>query len=377
MPVRESASTRIQFASSQSRLRRLRTWGVVPGAAAALAVSVLTGCGAPSDDALSSIVRTTTNIAGAGVVGIERDTRTACGLPGSADPAAGATRSITGSAGTAEVPADPKRIVVLSTAALDAVCGVGLWERVVGAATVSGLTDDAGKPTPQPTYLGTGVAAIPGVGLVGAADPAKIAELKPDLILGGETEGAAYESLKSIAPTVLVGADGGWQAQFTRYAEAMGRRTAAAKALEDYRTAAKDAGTAANSSLTQASVVRFGAQDIQVQGGNSFAGQVLGDAGVQRPAAQRAGSFDVGSDLSAQATRNKLEGDVLYVMFDGPEGLKFGKSELKSDDWKELGVVGDHRMFAVDDSIWHGSGITAARALLVDMSKSLNAYVGD
>ncbi|UGT41865.1 iron-siderophore ABC transporter substrate-binding protein [Nocardia yamanashiensis] len=377
MPVRESASTRIQFASSPSRLRRLRTWGVVPGAAAALAASLLSGCGAPSDDALSSIVRTTTNIAGAGVVGIERDTRSACALPGSADPASGATRTVAGVAGTAEVPSDPKRIVVLSTAALDAACGVGVWERVVGAATVSGLTDDAGKATPQPSYLGTGIAAIPSVGLVGAPDAAKIAELKPDLIIGGAGEGAAYESLKAIAPTVLIGTDGGWQAQFTGIAEAMGRKTVAAKALDDYRTAAKDAGIAANSSLTQASVVRFGAGDIQVQGGNSFAGQVLGDAGVQRPAAQRADSYDVGSNLGAQTTRNKLEGDILYVMFDGPDGLKFGKSTLKSDDWKELGAVGDHRMFAVDDSIWHGSGVIAARALLVDMSKSLNAYVGD
>ncbi|QLY30104.1 ABC transporter substrate-binding protein [Nocardia huaxiensis] len=369
MPVRESASTRITFASTRTPARRLRTLGVFLAAAAALP-ALLTGCGgSSSDDAESSIVKTTTNIAGAGVVGLERDTRQACALPSSSDPAAGATRSITHAAGDSDVPADPKRIVVLSTPALDAACTLGLWERVVGAATVSG-------PTAQPSYLGFGISEIPAVGAVSAIDPAKIAELKPDVIIGAGSDRGSYDALQAIAPTVLVGSENGWQAEFTAIATALGRKTAAAQALADYRTLAADIGNQVAANLTQASVLRFDADNIQVQGGNTFAGQVLGDAGVQRPQWQRGDSYDVTS-LSSQADRNKIDGDLIYVMFNGPDGRKYGESTMRGDDFKELAAAQDKRVFAVEDEIWHGSGVTAAKALLTDIQKSLNGYVTD
>ncbi|APB00721.1 ABC transporter substrate-binding protein [Nocardia seriolae] len=366
MPVRETASTRNTFAPISSTQRRLRT-SLLVSSAAALAVALVAGC-AKTDDNSADIVRTTTNIAGAGVVGLERDTAKACPLPSNPDSASG-TRTVTHAAGSTEVPADAKRIVVLSTSALDAACALGLWERVVGAATVAGAT-------PQPAYLGTGIAAIPGVGLVSDPDPAKIAELKPDLILGAATDGNRYDALKAIAPTVLEGDENGWQATFAGFAEALDRKTAGAKALDEYRTAAKDAGNAVNASLTQASVIRFLPNAIAVQGGNSFAAQVLGDAGVQRPAPQRGNSFDVTS-LSTETDRNKVEGDIIFLMFDGPDGLKYGKSVMNGDDWKKLGAVADRREFAVEDSIWHGNGITAARALIDDMRLNLNGYVTD
>ncbi|MEV6767894.1 ABC transporter substrate-binding protein [Nocardia sp. NPDC051030] len=376
MPVRESASTRNTFASTFAPVRRLRTWGVVLAASAVLPAGLLAGCSKSTDDAMSSIVRTTTNIAGAGVVGLERDTRQACALPSAAD-ATSSTRSVTTANGSVEVPSDPKRIVVISTPALDAVCTLGLWERVVGAATISGVTGPTGEPEIQPSYFGTGIALLPAVGTVGSLDVAKIAELKPDVILGAASDQASYDALKGIAPTVLAGDENGWQAQFTSLADALGRKSAGAKALDDYRTAARDAGASVAANLTQASVLRFDAKDIQVQGGNSFAGQVLADTGVLRPQAQRGDSFTVGTDLSKPADRNKLEGDIIYVMFNGPDGLKLGKSVMGGDDWKQLGAAGDKRVFAVEDTIWHGSGVTAARALVDDIRKSLNGYVTD
>ncbi|MEU6581082.1 ABC transporter substrate-binding protein [Nocardia sp. NPDC046763] len=374
MPVRESASTRNTFASTFSplvaphwrSLPHLRSVGLV-SAATLLTVGLVAGCG-KTDDNSASIVRTTTNIAGAGVVGVERDTSKACPLPSSPDSASG-TKTVAHASGTSEVPADPKRIVVLSTSALDATCALGLWERVVGATTLAG-------PAPQPAYLGTGVVDIPSVGPVGNPDPAKIAELKPDLIIGPAADSSRYDALKGIAPTVLVGEENGWQATFTGFAEAMDRKTAGARALDDYRTAAKDAGVAANAALTQASVIRFEPNVIQVQGGNSFAAQVLGDAGVQRPQPQRGDSFDVTS-LSSQDDRNRIEGDLIFLMFDGKDGLDYGESIMKGDNWKQLAAVSDRREFAVDDTIWHGSGITAARALLDDVRNNLNGYVTD
>ncbi|MBO0852223.1 MAG: ABC transporter substrate-binding protein [Nocardia sp.] len=335
---------------------------MLAGAALVAVAALITACGTGGDDAESSIVRTTTSIAGASVIGVERDTTRACALPSAPDQADG-TRTVAGT----QVPADPKRIVVLDTAALDAVCAVGLWKQVVGATTVAG-------PTPQPSYLGTGVLKIPAVGTPGAVDVAKISALKPDLILGAAGDGD-LGTLRGVAPTVLI-QHRGWTDDYSAYTDALGRGGAAAKALADYRTQAHDTGVSIGANLSQASVIRFSAKDIQVQGNDSFAGQVLADTGVQRPAAQRERSFPV-TDLSSKPDRDRIEGDIIFVMFDGPDGEAHGKSVMKGDDWKTLDVVTDKRDFAVDDLIWHGSGLTAARALLDDLHKNLNGYVTD
>ncbi|MBF6214702.1 ABC transporter substrate-binding protein [Nocardia puris] len=346
---------------------RFRTVAARFGAAAVAVccAAAMAGCSSESDPA-SSIVRTTTSIAGAGVVGLERDTTQACPLP-SAPDASGATRSVTHAAGVTEVPADPQRIVVLTTSALDAACAVGLWERVVGAVTVPG-------ERPQPMFLGYGVLEIPGLGTAAAPDPAKIAELNPDVILGDVPSGAAtYEALSAIAPTVLVGSPANWQAEFTAYAEGLNRRAAADAALTAYRTEARETGVALAAELTEASVVRITADTVQVQGDNSFAGQVLADVGVRRPAAQRRASFDV--QPGAYAT--EVEGDLVYVILAGPEGTEYGERVMRGDEWKDLGASTDRRVFAVEDHVWRGDGLTAARALLTDLRDTLNGYVND
>ncbi len=346
---------------------RNRTVAARFGVAAVAAVSAfaLTGCGDRSDDA-STIVRTTTNIAGAGVVGLERDTTRTCPLPSAPDQPSG-TRAVTHAAGVSEVAADPQRIVVLSTAALDAACALGLWERVVGTVVMDG-------PRPQPQYLGTGVLEIPAVGPAAAPDPARIAELDPDLILGATPSGTAtFDALAKIAPTVLVGEPVSWQAEFAAYAAGMGRDRAAAAALSGYQADARDIGVQLAANESQASVVRFTADEAQVQGADSFAGRVLDDVGVQRPAAQRGDSEVVDSG----AYQELVEGDIIYVIFAGAEGQDHGESIMRGREWKDLGAVGDKRVFAVEDSVWHGDGLTAARAMLTDLRGTLNGFVTD
>lgn len=351
----------LRFRRTSAATRRARALAIT----AAGAVLLVAGCSAAPDDA-ASIVRTTTNIAGAGVVGLDRDTATACPLPSTPD-SAGGTRSVTHTAGVAQVPADPQRIVVLSSAALDATCALGLWERVVGASTLPG-------PRPQPMYLGTGVLKVPSVGVIGGQpDPAQIAALKPDLILGDVTPTAGYDALAAIAPTVLVGGYGSWQSDFAAYAAGMNRATAARAALDAYLTDARATGLAINASQSQASVLRFSPTATQVQGADTFAAHILSDTGVQRPTAQRAGSFDV----PAADLRTDAEGDIIYVMFDSPAGEDHGKKVMRSQEWKNLGAASDHRVFAVDDTVWHAHGLTAARALVTDLRNSLNGYVTD
>ncbi|WP_188827992.1 ABC transporter substrate-binding protein [Nocardia camponoti] len=355
-----------------TRFRRVRvrgSRGAVLAVTALCAVAMTAGCAEQVDDA-STIVRTTTNIAGAGVVGVQRDTTTACPLPSAADPASGPTRSVTNANGVTQIPADPQRIVALTPAAIDAACALGLWERVVGAVTLDG-------ERPQPVYLGYGILKSPTVGPIGNPDPAKIAALKPDVILGDVASNSA--ELSAIAPTVLVGANDSWQSDFVAYAAGLGRRSVAEAALGAYRAEAKEAGVAINAAQSQASVLRFTPDAITIQGTNSFAGQVLSDVGVQRPTPQRGPSSPVAIDELSK----RGEGDIIYVMFgrDGSSASdaseQYGRKVLKSTEFGELGAASDKRVFAVDDYVWHGWGLTAARALVTDLKASLNGYVTD
>ncbi|MCX5046737.1 ABC transporter substrate-binding protein [Aldersonia sp. NBC_00410] len=339
---------------------RTRLLGIV--VAATCAVVAVASCSSEADDDASTIVRTTTAVAGAAVVGLERDTSQACAAPSAPDADADATREITHVAGISTVPTDPQRIVVLSTEALDAMCALGLWERVVAAATLDG-------PAPQPTYLGSGIASIPSVGPIGNPDPQLIAQAKPDVIIGGDVPASvSWRDLDAIAPTVFTGAPDDWRAQFRSTATAVGRTTAGTTALDDYRRAAADAGARTNSAQTEASVVRFTPDAITVLGADSFAGQVLADTGVRRPASQRGDSFEVADDALEPA-----DGDLIYAVLPAA-GKDHAIEVMDSDAWLDLGAADDHRVFAVDDTIWSGNGVAAARALVDDLTVSLNGY---
>lgn len=339
---------------------------VVTAAAGAL---VLAGCSTPTDDPASEIVRTTTRIAGAAVVGIERDTTTACALPSPLDagvPAAG-TRQVLHTAGASEVPSDPQRIVVLDTAALDAVCALGLWERVVGASA---------EADGRPEYLGAGIAEITPIGPSGTPDVGAIEQARPDLILGSAADAGQYRSLSDVAPTVVVGSDPVfWRQQFLRVGEALGRIGAAQRALDEYAAQARELGRELVAWQTQASLVRFTADGPEIEGTTSFAGQVLADVGAARPPAQRFGVVD-GRTTQPVDTENPVaaDGDVIFVRFEGADGLERGTDYMKSDAWLDLGAVSDGRLFSMSDEVWSVPGPVAARAILTDLRHTLNGY---
>ena len=344
--------------------------GVVAAACLAAAVT-LVGCSdSESQDNASTIVRSTTNIAGAGVVGNNRDTVGLCPALAPLDPAGieGDVRPVGHAEGISAIPADPQRIVVLDAAGLDASCAVGIWERVVGSAT---LDPDFRGDGDQPLYLGTGLASVPYVGPVGAPDVDAIAALDPDLILGADSLGSdTYDALSSIAPTVFTSTGQGWKDTFLQSAAALGRGQSGFEALASFSDDAERVGREIDATQTQASVIRFGGDTIEVDGPSSFAGQVLAEVGVGRPQSQRDADFSVTpDDLSS------VEGDIVYVRFAGPDGESFGREVMDSDAWHALGSVTDGRIFAVNDTVWSGSGIIAARAVLADLSASLNGYV--
>lgn len=341
-------------------------------ALAVVCAAVLAGCSdtpAVTDNA-STIVRSTTNVAGAGVVGNNRDTVGLCREIAPVDPTGveGTVRPVGHAEGISDVPADPMRIVVLDPAALDASCAVGVWERVVGAPT---LDPDFRGDGDQELYLGTGISEIPSVGSVGAPDIDAISGLDPDVIIGADSLGSdAYDALSAIAPTVFTTSDDGWKGTFLQSSAALGRGQTAFDELARFSADAEQVGRDVSAAQTQASIVRFAPDSIVTDGPDTFAGQVLDEIGVRRPIPQQTESVTIPADDLVDA-----EGDIVYVRFDGDDGETFGTSVMTSEAWEDLGAAKDGRIFAVNDTVWSGSGVVAARAILADVTNSLNAYV--
>lgn len=347
----------------------------------AVVVTAVGGCGQLGGGNASSVdeptvITSTTRIAGAGVLGNQRRPDESCAPdPAPADEGVG-EREIRHAAGGTIVRPDPQKIVVLGGGQLDALCALGLQSRIVGAALPDG--SDA-----QPSYLGAAVHDLPAVGSRTSPDLDKIRAAQPDLILGSEELPAdAYAQLSAIAPTVVTDVAGdSWENNLKIVGAATWRVDATTRMLDDFTAAAGRAGIDNDASHFQASVVQLTDTTVRVFGPDSFPGSVLGDVGVERPAAQRFTDkpfVEIGAteeDLDNSPDFSPADGDIMYISFASASAKDRAPAVMDSDAWKKLSATRDNRVFVVNNEVWQtGEGIVAARGMLTDL-QWLNAPI--
>jgi iron complex transport system substrate-binding protein len=361
-----------------------RRAGVVAASASVLTAVVVTfasGCGSPGGSppptaGRHSVVTSTTKIASAGVLGNQRRPDESCAPdPAALDPGP-PDREVRHAAGTTTVHADPQRIVALSGDQLDALCALGLQSRIVAAALPDGSTS-------QPSYLGTVVHNVPGVGTRSEPNLAAIKAANPDLILGSQAlTPDAYPQLAAIAPTVFTGPPGAkWEDNLRTVGAAAGRGDAANDLVGGFEQAADKTGVDNDATHFQASVVQLTDTTMRVYGADTFPGSVLAAVGVDRPAAQRFTDkpyVEIGitdTDLKNSPDFSAADGDIVYVSFASPAAKDRAPTVLDCDAWKKLSANRDNRVFAVNNEVWQtGQGIVAARGMLADL-KWVNAPI--
>lgn len=344
-------------------------------ALATITILSATACSSesPPTKASRSLVTPTTQVAGAGVLGNDRRPDESCARdPAPPDPGP-STRTAHNAAGvspdTAQVPAEPQRIVVLSGDQLDALCALGLQSRVVAAA----LPD--GSPS-QPSYLGGAVHGLPGVGTRSKPDLSGIASAHPDLILGSQgLTPKLYPQLAAIAPTVFTGAPGAaWEDNLRGVGSATARGAAMDGLINGFAQRAGQIGVTHDAAHYQASVVELTATTLRVYGSNNFPASVLTAVGVDRPAAQRftdkayieMGTTD--ADLARVPDFSAADADIVYVSCASPAAAERAATVLDSDPWRRLSANRDNRVFVVNDEIWQtGEGLIAARGIVDDL----------
>ncbi|HWF30711.1 MAG TPA: iron-siderophore ABC transporter substrate-binding protein [Mycobacterium sp.] len=349
--------------------------------AAALVVACSAcGSGSGSKGPTRSLITPTTQIAGAGVLGNDRQPDQSCARDAAAADPGPSTRQAHNAAGVTpdvvEVPAEAHRIVVLSGDQLDALCALGLQSRVVAAALPDGSSS-------QPSYLGGAVHGLPGVGTRSNPDLKGIAAAHPDLILGSQgLTPKLYPQLAAIAPTVFTEAPGAaWQDNLRGVGGATARGAAVDGLINSFTQRATQIGGSHDAPHFQASIVQLTTSSVRVYGSNNFPASVLTAVGVDRPAAQRftdKAYIEIGAtdaDLAKVPNFSAADADVIYVSCATPAAADRAATILNSDSWRKLSANHDNRVYVVNDEVWQtGEGVLAARGIVDDL-RMVNAAI--
>jgi iron complex transport system substrate-binding protein len=332
-------------------------------------VAVVAGCGSTGGDSASStpmtsVITSTTRIAGAGVLGNDRRPDESCAPEPAPVDAGPPERQVRHAAGETRVVADPQRIAVLSGDQLDTLCALGLQSRIVAAALPDGQDQ-------QPSYLGAVIHDIAPAGTRTAPDLDAIRAAAPDLILGSQAlTPELFDSLGKIAPTVFTGPPGAdWQANLRTVGAATGRFDAAGGLLDGFADAARRIGADNDAAHFQASVVQLTTDTVRVFGVDIFAGSVLAEVGLDRPAAQRFTDEPFMEISTGDSPDYSIaDADLVYVSFDSDAARENAPKILDSDAWRALSAAQDGRVYVVNNEVWQtGQGVVAARGILSDL----------
>jgi iron complex transport system substrate-binding protein len=271
-------------------------------------------------------------------------------------------RTLTHALGSTEIPAAPKRVVVLDVGELDNVVSLGI--KPVGYAPSEG--DDG-----IPGYLKKGAGDPKSVGTINNLNLEAIANLQPDLILGSQLRAAdKYDELSKIAPTVFSIRPGfTWKENYLLNAAALDKTAQAKSLLAAYETKARQLGTDIGPNKPTISMVRYLPGKIRLYAKASFIGTILQDAGLPRPANQQV------NDLAVEVSPEKIDqadGDWIFTGVYGDAKATKRDTAQANPLWKNLKAVKAGQAKDVPDETWYlGLGVTAANSVLDDLRADL------
>ncbi|TVY06972.1 ABC transporter substrate-binding protein [Paenibacillus cremeus] len=286
---------------------------------------------------------------------------------GSTAPAAaqaGALHKVKHAMGETEVPANPKRVVILTNEGTEALLSLGV--KPVGA--VKSFTGN-----PWYDHIKADMQGVTVLGEEGQPNLELIASLKPDLIIGNKLrQEKVYEQLKAIAPTVFSETlRGEWKDNYRLYAEALGKKEEGDKVIAAFDKRIEDFKTKAGDKLKQTvSVVRFMPGRTRIYKQDTFTGVIFKQIGIARPASPSKETF---ADEITKERLPEAEADRMfyftYETGDG-KGNQQEKEWMNDPMWKNLNVVKSNKATQVNDAIWNtAGGVKAANLMLDDLYK--------
>lgn len=271
-------------------------------------------------------------------------------------------RTIKHANGETEIKEKPERVVVLDMGELDSVLSLGI--KPVGMVTSKGAN-------PVPDYLADKVKDVPSVGTIQEVNVEKIAELKPDLIVGSQLRvDDLYGQLSDIAPTVLAIRPGyPWKEDFRLIGDALGEEEKTVDILNDYADTLAQIKEKMPKDTT-VSMLRFMPDKIRLYANKSLIGVILRDAGLARPENQDID--ELAAEISPESI-SEADGDYLFYSSYGDPSATGEDKIVESEQFKNLSAVKEGKAFRVSDDLWFlGLGPTGAKKIAEELVEYLD-----
>ncbi|MHC5821296.1 MAG: ABC transporter substrate-binding protein [Nostoc sp.] len=273
------------------------------------------------------------------------------------------------------VPAHPQRVVVLVQALLEPTFALGVVPIAAPKDAVSDLQRLVGK--------------LRGIEDVGLESPnlEKLLRLKPDLILGLSSHQDIYGLLSHIAPTILATFNpvAPWKGFLAFTADALGKTESAQQLITNYyaRLAQLRASMGQRLLTTLISVAELRTDGIFLPEAASFEGEILKDAGVQRPPNQLL-DFETSNKMRlggryaflpiSEELLDEIDGDILFLVTQdlmSRQNLNSKLQNLKASPlWSKLKVV-QHSSVHEVGFYWRGMGPISANRVIDDLFRYL------
>lgn len=204
-------------------------------------------------------------------------------------------------------------------------------------------------------------------------DIEKIIAAKPDIIIGVSlpTTTAAKDKLSQIATTTVIDYTADWKTQLSQVGAALGRDAAAKQVTEKITTSI-------TTLKTDLAATAYAGKPVSVLGFNgtpftvpltSPLGSVLTEAGLDRPAAQKAQVKSTAPFIEVSAEKlTQHDGAAVFLLTGGAYDPKpFTSSPL----WPKLPAVAGGKVFQPSGEIWLGSSPLSITWILDDLRATL------
>ncbi|NDJ17920.1 ABC transporter substrate-binding protein [Myxacorys almedinensis] len=262
------------------------------------------------------------------------------------------------------IPRQPQRIVVLhDSTLLDPLLALGL--NPIAVATYPGSNG-------QPMLRGIAPDTAKNLIFVGSSnhpDLETILQLRPDLIIGREFHQDIYKLLDAIAPTILIRWESSksFKSNFYALATLLDRTQPARQVLASYQERIQQFHQAMGDRLNTLVVSLLAIQNstFKTFGQETTMGEVLQDAGLQRPTAQSQSVTRLNLSLEQLSAH---DADVIFLVHEsGDELARYQKTLL----WNRLEAVESARVYTVEPQNWIVAGPLGANHILDDLFKYL------
>jgi iron complex transport system substrate-binding protein len=283
--------------------------------------------------------------------------------------ATSATRTVGHALGETEIPADPRRVVVLNQYSL-------LEYLLLVGVTPVASTGDPAADYPYGHWLRGMTEGVEMVGGTEEPNLEAIAALEPDLILANPWQEDVYDELSGIAPTVAVPLSyRNYEEEFRYVAGLVGREEEAEEVIARHHERLEEFKAAMGDRLREleVSVARVFPDQIRVEGtGSGYVPFLFEQAGLRRPKAHQ---VEDGLELSLEQLP-KIDGDVLFIYSAAnaelaPENAEARQALWQHPLWKNLRAVKNGRVYFVDSFLWAGGGMLWAERVLDELFRYL------